>query len=59
MFMHDQNRGSTGLSAVPKLKPVHFKPNSFQRMNVKLAVQVRNDHYNVLACFNNFFFLNY
>ncbi|EFX65674.1 hypothetical protein DAPPUDRAFT_264319 [Daphnia pulex] len=29
MFMHDQNRGSTGLSAVPKLKPVHFKPNSF------------------------------
>ncbi|EFX76862.1 hypothetical protein DAPPUDRAFT_322034 [Daphnia pulex] len=38
LFQHDQGRGSTGLSVVPKLKSVHLNPNSFQRMSVKLAV---------------------
>jgi hypothetical protein len=40
LFQQDQLRGSTGLSVVPKLRPVHLSPNSFQKMNVKLAVQV-------------------
>ncbi|KAK4021701.1 hypothetical protein OUZ56_003611 [Daphnia magna] len=39
LFLHDEIRGSTGLSLVSKLKPVHVNPNSFQRMSVKLAVQ--------------------
>ena len=30
-----------GLRAVPKLTATHVEPNNFQRMNVRLAVQVR------------------
>ncbi|KZS06543.1 Uncharacterized protein APZ42_029972 [Daphnia magna] len=40
LFKHDTVRCSTGLSVVTKLKPVHLNPNSFQKMSVKLAVQV-------------------
>jgi hypothetical protein len=29
-----------GLRAVPKLTATHVEPNNFQRMNVRLAVQV-------------------
>jgi hypothetical protein len=39
LFQCDSVRGSTGRSALPKLKPVHLSPNSFQKMSVKLAVQ--------------------
>ncbi|KAI9556036.1 hypothetical protein GHT06_018603 [Daphnia sinensis] len=38
LFQHDEGRGSTGLSVVPKLKPAHLNPKSFQRMSVKLAI---------------------
>ena len=31
-----------GLRAVPKLSSNHVEPNNLQRMNVRLAVQVRN-----------------
>jgi hypothetical protein len=41
------------IERVPKLKPVHLKPNSFQRMNVKLAVRVRN------ACLSLYFAISY
>jgi hypothetical protein len=51
LFQHDVKRGSTGLSVVPKLRPVHLSPNSFQKMNVKLAVQVVNFVY---FCINTY-----
>jgi hypothetical protein len=38
LFRTDSGRGS--LRAVPKLTETHLKPNSFQKMSVKLAAQV-------------------
>lgn len=35
----DSNRFG-GLKVCPRLSPAHINPTSFQRMNVKLAVQV-------------------
>lgn len=40
----------SGLCALPKLTKVHIYPNAFQKMSVKLAVQVR---YLMFWCYND------
>ena len=42
--LYDKSRFSSGLSLIPKLKKEHLHLNSYSRMRVSLAAQVRNLH---------------
>ncbi|KAH6936868.1 hypothetical protein HPB50_023810 [Hyalomma asiaticum] len=40
----DYEEQQAGLRAVPKLTKAHIRPNAFQKLSVRLAVQARNDN---------------